>query len=74
MRTSTMPRNWTCLVGKNCMSAANIIFSKSLSQALNRIHRSKSGASELILSRPDLYDLLLREIPPEKIHMGKRVL
>ncbi|KAI9235459.1 MAG: hypothetical protein BYD32DRAFT_463423 [Podila humilis] len=32
------------------------------------------GAAELIISRPDLHDLLLRQVPKENIHMGKKVL
>ncbi|KAF8926152.1 hypothetical protein BGZ52_005991, partial [Haplosporangium bisporale] len=33
-----------------------------------------SGTPELLLSRPELYELLLRQVPSEKIHMGKKVL
>ncbi|KAG0039933.1 hypothetical protein BGZ82_006046 [Podila clonocystis] len=33
-----------------------------------------SGATEYIVARPDLYDLLLRQISTENIHMGKKVL
>ncbi|KAF9311538.1 hypothetical protein BG003_007304 [Podila horticola] len=37
--------------------------------------REKVGGSlDSIVARPDLYDLLLRQIPKENIHMGKRVL
>ncbi|KAF9317215.1 hypothetical protein BG003_001080, partial [Podila horticola] len=32
------------------------------------------GAGEFIVSRPDLYDVLLRQIPKERIHLGKKVL
>ncbi|KAG0331369.1 hypothetical protein BG004_001696 [Podila humilis] len=32
------------------------------------------GAEEYIVARPDLYDLLLRQIPKEKLHMNKKVL
>ncbi|KAG0350908.1 hypothetical protein BG005_009578 [Podila minutissima] len=32
------------------------------------------GTNEYIISRPDLYNLLLKQIPPEYIHMGKKVL
>ncbi|KAG0330709.1 hypothetical protein BG000_011555 [Podila horticola] len=32
------------------------------------------GAGELVVSRPDLYDVLLRQIPKERIHLGKKVL
>ncbi|KAG0362307.1 hypothetical protein BG005_006137 [Podila minutissima] len=32
-----------------------------------------SGAKEYLVSRPELYDLLLRQIPKEKIHMNKKV-
>ncbi|KAG0325425.1 hypothetical protein BG004_003224 [Podila humilis] len=32
------------------------------------------GAEEYIVARPDLYELLLRQIPKEKIHMNKKVL
>ncbi|KAG0330713.1 hypothetical protein BG000_011559 [Podila horticola] len=33
-----------------------------------------SGAVEYIIPRPDLYDLFLRQVPKEYIHMGKKVL
>lgn len=33
----------------------------------------RSGAKEYLVSRPELYDLLLRQIPKEKIHMNKKV-
>ncbi|KAG0026440.1 hypothetical protein BGZ82_009467 [Podila clonocystis] len=32
------------------------------------------GTNEYIVSRPELYNLLLKQIPPEYIHMGKKVL
>ncbi|KAG0025770.1 hypothetical protein BGZ81_006858 [Podila clonocystis] len=32
------------------------------------------GTSSYIVARPDIYDLLLRQIPKEKIHMGKKVM
>lgn len=32
------------------------------------------GAEEYLVSRPDLYDLFLRQVPKENIHMGKKVL
>ncbi|KAG0021952.1 hypothetical protein BGZ81_008731 [Podila clonocystis] len=32
------------------------------------------GAPEFIVARPDLYDLLLHQIPKENIHFGKKVL
>ncbi|KAG0342029.1 hypothetical protein BG000_007222 [Podila horticola] len=32
-----------------------------------------SGGEEVIVARPDLYDLLLRQIPKENIDMGKKV-
>ncbi|KAF9302945.1 hypothetical protein BGZ74_004601 [Mortierella antarctica] len=32
-----------------------------------------SGGEEVIVARPDLYDLLLRQISKENIHMGKKV-
>ncbi|KAG0083717.1 hypothetical protein BGZ92_010536 [Podila epicladia] len=32
-----------------------------------------SGGEEVIVTRPDLYDLLFRQISKEKIHMGKKV-
>ncbi|KAF8979484.1 hypothetical protein BGZ52_004854 [Haplosporangium bisporale] len=32
------------------------------------------GAEHYLVARPDLYDLLLRQIPKEKIHMNKKVL
>lgn len=34
----------------------------------------RCGTNEYIISRPDLYNLLLKQIPPEYIHMGKKVL
>ncbi|KAG0334886.1 hypothetical protein BG004_000230 [Podila humilis] len=34
----------------------------------------RAGAQQLIVPRPDFYDLLLRRIPKEKIHMNKKVL
>ncbi|KAG0027283.1 hypothetical protein BGZ82_009045, partial [Podila clonocystis] len=33
-----------------------------------------SGAEEYLIARPDLYDLLLNQIPQENIHMGKKIL
>ncbi|KAG0349381.1 hypothetical protein BG004_007008 [Podila humilis] len=33
-----------------------------------------SGSEEFIVPRPELYALLLRQVPPEKIFMGKKVL
>ncbi|KAG0210483.1 hypothetical protein BGX33_004903 [Mortierella sp. NVP41] len=33
-----------------------------------------SGETQYIVSRPFLYDILLKQIPPHKIHFGKRVL
>ncbi|KAG0330269.1 hypothetical protein BG000_011764, partial [Podila horticola] len=33
-----------------------------------------SGGSGFIIARPDLYNLLLRQIPQERIHMGKKVM
>ncbi|KAF9374045.1 hypothetical protein CPC16_001521, partial [Podila verticillata] len=33
-----------------------------------------TGGQEFIVARPDLYDLLLRQIPKENIYMGKKVL
>ncbi|KAF9947496.1 hypothetical protein BGZ70_002645 [Mortierella alpina] len=32
------------------------------------------GIDARMISRPDLYELLLKQVPTEKIHMGKRVL
>ncbi|KAG0029272.1 hypothetical protein BGZ81_003979 [Podila clonocystis] len=32
------------------------------------------GTNEYIVSRPEFYNLLLKQIPPEYIHMGKKVL
>ncbi|KAI9239616.1 MAG: hypothetical protein BYD32DRAFT_222534 [Podila humilis] len=34
---------------------------------------SSTGSIEYIVARPDLYDLLLRLIPKEHIHMGTKV-
>ncbi|KAG0026442.1 hypothetical protein BGZ82_009469 [Podila clonocystis] len=36
--------------------------------------KPRCGAMEYVVSRPDLYDLLLRQIPKENIHMNKKVL
>ncbi|KAG0342031.1 hypothetical protein BG000_007224 [Podila horticola] len=37
--------------------------------------RQKMGGSiEFVVARPDLYDILLRQVPKENIHMGKKVL
>ncbi|KAF9315984.1 hypothetical protein BG003_002444 [Podila horticola] len=33
-----------------------------------------TGSNEYLVARPELYDLLLRQIPKEKIHMSKKVL
>ncbi|KAF9276731.1 hypothetical protein BGZ74_003550, partial [Mortierella antarctica] len=33
-----------------------------------------AGGDDYILSRPDLYEILLRQIPKENIHLGKRIL
>ncbi|KAG0261840.1 hypothetical protein BG011_000603 [Mortierella polycephala] len=35
---------------------------------------SMGGYDGYIISRPDIYDILFRQIPPHKIHLGKRVL
>ncbi|KAF9271217.1 hypothetical protein BGZ74_006335, partial [Mortierella antarctica] len=32
------------------------------------------GTGEFIVSRPELYNILLRPIPKERIHLGKKVL
>ncbi|KAF9305689.1 hypothetical protein BG003_001246, partial [Podila horticola] len=32
------------------------------------------GTGEFLVSRPDLYDVLLLQIPKERIHLGKKVL
>ncbi|KAG0373019.1 hypothetical protein BGX24_012274 [Mortierella sp. AD032] len=32
-----------------------------------------SGYKQYIMARPALYDLLLKQVPPEKVHFGKRV-
>lgn len=34
----------------------------------------RTGSNEYLVARPELYDLLLRQIPKEKIHMSKKVL
>ncbi|KAG0025899.1 hypothetical protein BGZ82_009789 [Podila clonocystis] len=33
-----------------------------------------AGGDDFLMARPDLYDLLLRQIPKENLHLGKRVL
>ncbi|GJJ74659.1 hypothetical protein EMPS_07017 [Entomortierella parvispora] len=41
---------------------------------LHTIHATETiGYDYMILSRPDLYDLLLSKIPEEKIHLGKKI-
>ncbi|KAF9311539.1 hypothetical protein BG003_007305 [Podila horticola] len=53
------------------------IFNENLAQSarLDLSYREAlCGAKEYIMSRPELYDLLRRQIPPEKILMGKKVL
>ncbi|KAK3813783.1 MAG: hypothetical protein JOS17DRAFT_760957 [Linnemannia elongata] len=37
-------------------------------------HDEMYGATGYMFSRPQVYDLLLRQIPPERIHFGKKVL
>ncbi|KAF9904123.1 hypothetical protein EC991_003000 [Linnemannia zychae] len=37
-------------------------------------HLKEFGAKGYILPRPELYDLLLRQIPKEHVHLGKKVL
>lgn len=40
---------------------------------LHHTFATSSGGEEVIVARPDLYDLLLRQISKENIHMGKKV-
>ncbi|KAF9122946.1 hypothetical protein BG015_005433, partial [Linnemannia schmuckeri] len=37
-------------------------------------HEEEFGAKGYIVTRPQLYDLLLRQIPAERVHMNKKVL
>ncbi|KAK5796881.1 hypothetical protein F5H01DRAFT_401123 [Linnemannia elongata] len=37
-------------------------------------HDELYGANGYIVSRPQIYDLLLRQIPKERVHLGKKVL
>ncbi|KAK5823720.1 hypothetical protein F5H01DRAFT_318201, partial [Linnemannia elongata] len=37
-------------------------------------HEERYGANGYIVSRPQIYDLLLRQIPKERVHLGKKVL
>ncbi|KAG0204215.1 hypothetical protein BGX33_008657 [Mortierella sp. NVP41] len=37
-------------------------------------HEALFGADGYIIARPKLYDILLRQIPQERIHLGKKVL
>ncbi|KAK5801530.1 hypothetical protein F5H01DRAFT_384096 [Linnemannia elongata] len=37
-------------------------------------HEERYGANGYIVSRPQIYDLILRQIPKERIHLGKKVL
>ncbi|KAK3817834.1 MAG: hypothetical protein J3R72DRAFT_529484 [Linnemannia gamsii] len=36
-------------------------------------HETEFGANNYIIPRPQLYDLLLRQIPKERVHLGKKV-
>ncbi|KAF8951052.1 hypothetical protein BGZ52_000564 [Haplosporangium bisporale] len=36
--------------------------------------KALSGTSSYIIARPDIYALLLRQVPKERIHMGKKVM
>ncbi|KFH66033.1 hypothetical protein MVEG_08134 [Podila verticillata NRRL 6337] len=36
--------------------------------------RTMGGTIEFVVARPDLYNILLRQVPKENIHMGKKVL
>ncbi|KFH66160.1 hypothetical protein MVEG_08261 [Podila verticillata NRRL 6337] len=50
---------------------------QDLSTAFNldtSLREEMSNAKEYLVSRPDLYDLLWRQIPKEKIHMNKKVI
>ncbi|KAG9071681.1 hypothetical protein KI688_005894 [Linnemannia hyalina] len=37
-------------------------------------HEEMYGANGYIVSRPQIYDLILRQIPGERVHLGKKVL
>ncbi|KAG0255405.1 hypothetical protein BG011_005151 [Mortierella polycephala] len=37
-------------------------------------HKDISGYKSIVFARPDLYELMLKQVPPQKIMMGKRVL
>ncbi|KAF9393813.1 hypothetical protein CPC16_001065 [Podila verticillata] len=41
---------------------------------MNHDYRAKNtGGDDYVVARPDLYDLLLRQIPKENLHLGKRI-
>ncbi|KFH66086.1 hypothetical protein MVEG_08187 [Podila verticillata NRRL 6337] len=53
------------------------IFSENLKLVVSIDSREREtlcGKAEIIVARPDLYDVLLRQIPKERIHLGKKVM
>ncbi|KAF9537188.1 hypothetical protein EC957_008679 [Mortierella hygrophila] len=53
------------------------IFKESLDPYRPTDHRpieAFTGYGQYIVARPKFYDIILRQVPPEKIHFGKRVL
>ncbi|KAG0099307.1 hypothetical protein BGZ93_008252, partial [Podila epicladia] len=53
------------IIGENLKPVASI--DASMTETLG-------GTGEFLVSRPELYDILLRPIPKERIHLGKKVL
>ncbi|KAF9108220.1 hypothetical protein BGX29_002363 [Mortierella sp. GBA35] len=47
---------------------------EKIAEVNTKDHRDRAGYDFLVFSRPELYDILLSEIPPERITFNKRVL
>ncbi|KAF9911350.1 hypothetical protein EC991_003915 [Linnemannia zychae] len=47
---------------------------EKIAEVNTKDHRERAGYDFLVFSRPELYDILLSEIPPERISFNKRVL
>ncbi|KAF9963800.1 hypothetical protein BGZ65_011256 [Modicella reniformis] len=37
------------------------------------IHRERTGYDLVVFARPDMYQLLLSQVPPERLHLGKKI-
>lgn len=57
------------------LDVSRLLFYFSYTSSSSFFRSTGSGGIDTrMASRPDLYNLLLKQIPPQKIHMGKRVL